>query len=272
LMALWQIVRQAFRSAVSIKPYAFTLAGIFFPLISLSASRYQLPHYIFVALPFVAVLMGLWLQSLLKHAEEKKLRHLRIVSIVMMVLIVPVLVLMEFAIMSIGSTVFRVVWLSVMGYGLYRIWLLRSGSMYAFGWIAWLWICVNMYLNLSFYPALLQYQPAVSIAATLDAEPERRDGFYVYQTGASHSLDFYTGRTNLILYNAGDIKDYKARHLITDAAGLKDIGASGISVRVLHAYSNYPVQFLSLPFLNPATRDQHIPYLYWVEVQEVAGS
>ena len=272
LLALWHIVRAALQKVSTIHGYGFMLAGIFFPLVSLSASRYQLPHYIFVALPYVAILCGVWLQSVLAASERKTIQHIRWASKILVVLALPLVVLLELYVMSTNNLVFRILWLSLMIYGFYRIYSIRAGFVYMYGFAVGLWICVNLYLNVSFYPALLQYQPAIAVAATLDAAPAHRDGFYVYQTGASHALDFYTGRTNLILYNPADISDYKAKHLLTDAAGLQDLAAAGISVRVQHAYSNYPVQFLSLPFLNPTTRSAHIPYLYWVEVQAVAGS
>lgn len=242
------------------------LVGILFPLLALSSSSYQLPHYIFVALPFAAILMAGWLQKIfLQNNPGKWVQYLKFWMIFQSVLAIVAAILLEFFIFSSDRWEFRVFWIGLI---LGCIYLFRGSGItkQLFYFPAAVWILVNMYLNFSLYPALMRFQPSIRIGEWFQQNQVSPEKLFAYQYGASHSLDFYTGKTNFVLYQPGDLDQFAPDYLVSNPEGFRELLVAGKNVRILRVYPDYPVQFLSLPFLNPATRSAQIKKFLLIQV------
>lgn len=240
--------------------------GILVPLIVLSRSHYQLPHYIFVVLPFVCLFTSSYLDNFLKSAEGSALGK---ISVGFSILVVVAAIFIEFWVLSSNRWEFRFIWISwllavlvyLVSQKLYRQEMVKIILIPA---VAGIW--VNGMLNASFYPALLEYQPSRKLANWFESEKISHPNLFVYRYGASHSLDFYTARTNLVLYEPKDVQFLKTEYLISNTEGYRELVLAGKKVKVLRVYPEYPVQFLSIPFLNPITRSQQVRQILLLKV------
>ncbi len=250
-----------------IKSRQFLLVlGVLIPLVALSRSHYQLPHYIFVVLPFVCLFTSSYLDTFLKSAEGSALGN---ISLGFSVLVVVAAIFIEFWVLSSNRWEFRVVWISwllvVLTYIVaQKLYLQEMVKIVLIPAVAGIW--VNGMLNASFYPALLEFQPSRKLANWFESEKISNPNLFVYKHGASHSLDFYTARTNLVLYEPKDLQFIKPAYLIGNAEGYRELVLAGKKVEVLRVYPEYSVQFLSISFLNPRTRSQQVRQIILLKV------
>lgn len=244
--------------------------GILVPLAVLSRSHYQLPHYIFVVLPFACLWTASWLVRIMENEKWRKTRlWLSGISLTFSGLAVSAALVMEFGILSSERWEFRGIWLILCG--VFVFWVIKNGvgklSVYRLMLIpAGVTIWVNGYLNFSFYPRLLEWQASQKVGEWFAAAGQSPEKLFVYRYGASHSLDFYTGKSNYVLYEPKDIQDSGARFLVTNPEGYSELIRAGIPLEAIRAYPEYRVQFLSLPFLNPGTRASQVRRLMLVKV------
>ncbi|MEX1189940.1 MAG: glycosyltransferase family 39 protein [Bacteroidia bacterium] len=70
------------KSSESLKSHVewMTLGGFFLPFIALSASRYKLPHYIYVVFPFAAAFTAVYLLRLYRSSKQLEVRRLKIIQ------------------------------------------------------------------------------------------------------------------------------------------------------------------------------------------------
>lgn len=244
--------------------------GIAIPLVVLSRSHYQLPHYIFVVLPFVCLFSARYLDKILANqAFEVKGNILGLVSQIFVTLVILIALLGEIFILSSERWEFRFSWFGLILLAFIYLQRFQYFSFPSFKLIiipAFAAIWVNLYLNASFYPALMEFQPSKKVANWFieqDISPEK---LFIYKYGATHSLDYYTGKSNYVLYEPKDIADSRAEYIVTNLEGCQELSNAGIHLKIVRAYPEYSVQFLSIPFLNPSTRKQQIRQLLLIQI------
>jgi 4-amino-4-deoxy-L-arabinose transferase-like glycosyltransferase len=240
---------------------------ILIPLIVLSRSHYQLPHYIFVVLPFLSLLTAAYLGRWMMQVQKQN--FLLRFHVFQAVLCALAACFLEFFVFSSERMEFRVLW--VLGIAIVFFWVVmnrkwESARFHLVFLPAITAILVNSYLNFSFYQGLLPYQPSVKISEYFRRSGQSPEKLFVYRYGASHSLDFFTRKTNLVIYEPKDIQMVGAKFLVTDEAGFLELYKALPEVRLVRVYPDYQVQFISLPFLNPATRANHVHKIYLIQV------
>lgn len=243
--------------------------GVAIPLVVLSRSHYQLPHYIFVVLPFVCLFSAQYLDKIFAKPPEKNENILGLISMIFVTLVILIAIFGEFFILSSGQIGFRLLWLGMI-VGAF-IYLFRTQqyifpSFKLFFIPAFVAIWVNLYLNASFYPALMEFQPSKKVANWFIEQDISPKNLFVYKYGASHSLDFYTSKSNYVLYEPKDIVSVRAEFLVTNLEGYHELLAAGTRLKILRVYPEYSVQFLSIPFLNPQTRNQQVRQLLLLQI------
>ncbi|MEX6690123.1 glycosyltransferase family 39 protein [Danxiaibacter flavus] len=238
-------------------------AAITFVLFSLS--KFQLPHYIIIIFPQLAIITA---QGLMSFFSSKKLA--KGVSITQSILLI-ITVVASIALMFItGFNGFYsvVIFASVIGcfiFYKYRKTTLRDIVLKGFASFAML----HLFLNVVFYPQLLQFQSGM-LAGKWLTEHGYNKKLAMYKSN-SYSLEFYapvnvdrlpTGQSLDSCIAKGNIILYTTKENAAELTG------SGYNVQLLKEYAFYPVSRLTLPFLNYKTRSRELQQIVLANVSK----
>lgn len=246
-------------------PEYYSLAGFVLTFIALSLSRYKLPHYIFITLPWASVLVA----AALEHGVGVLPRWLLGIGVVAGLLLSWVIVLWVF------PTASLVVWLPL-GLGT-LVWLWAFGrsvrtmaakSLTILGVGAA--VLLGFVLNVHFYPRLLPYQYSrrgveVARSAGLPA-----DALYFFRMN-HHSLDFYNGHILPRHDDPADLLALAAQRrspigIFTTPEGKAALEQAGAPIEEKVELKHFHVAMLHARFLNPATRPESLQTLYFLKV------
>lgn len=264
--AWWRATRNAFRRMAAVESYslgAFTLT-----FIALSLSQYKLPHYIFITLPWAAVLTAV-------HLNRSDRPGVRNIHWALLYLASFLAMAIAFAVLYyVFPTKHSSIWgISIMLAGVFLLAIYNhiapadSDELVKRGLLAA--ILAGFVLNFYFYPSLLPYQPTHEIARTaraLGIAPGQLASFHRQH----HSLDFYNGQ---YLRDYKDVADVHRRAqqpepfwLFADTAGKEELETNHIPVRVEKSFGSFPVSLLKGSFLNPETRPGTLDSVYLLRV------
>jgi 4-amino-4-deoxy-L-arabinose transferase-like glycosyltransferase len=265
--ALWrrgvELVRAGF--AIAVGDEGFSIGGFALTFVALSLSHYKLPHYIFITLPWAAVLVARWL------AAPSRSRPPWIAQYVLFALLAAVVVWLLRGVFPPGATV---VWEVAVILFADLAWqcvrrpfppdrdLLVQRSVLAA--IATLFV-----VNYHFYPNLLPYQSttlAPRIAREAGVPLERTAVFNQY----SPSLDFYSGRTLPAFGTAAAVRDSAAAGaafwLFTDSAGKARLDSASVTYSTIAEMPHFEVALLTGTFLNAKTRSLALHPTYLLKI------
>lgn len=233
------------------------LAGFVLLFAALSLSRFKLPHYIFTAYPFAALLCARYISSLLDGTQvrlRKGLVGFQFVLYGLGLLLVSLLgfwafsespIALNIAVLLAGLVVAFFAWRAELP-DLRLLWVTAAG----FG-------LLHIGLHGSFYPALLQYQSSAKAGQFIADNHLPTDRLYGYRIGG-RALDFYAGRVIAPLPRLLHAREALAGGpyiVFTDAEGVGDLHRlTEARLDTLAALPHFRVNRLTLPFLNPATR------------------
>jgi len=233
------------------------------PLLVLSSSHYQLPHYIFVTLPFVSLYTAGWM---FEKLAIKKQGWMIAVGVLCGIGVMGMLVAYGFIFpgrLDIGLVILFIIcmiwglsYVRFKQFQYFRLWLIP----------AWGWGIVNLYVGGFFYPSLLPYQASSNIGEWL-RDQHKINAVGIYQEGVSHSLDFACRKTLPVWFTPKDLQ--VGKWVITRDKPLRELFRAGVKLKFKRCWKTYSVQLLSLPFLNPDTRNNFLDRLWIVEVEQV---
>jgi 4-amino-4-deoxy-L-arabinose transferase-like glycosyltransferase len=253
---LIRVVRNKFRIA-STEEWIST-GGFLLTYCALATSHYQLPHYIFVVFPLAAVITGKFLFDLLctdRWPGWKKplfIFH----SLVFILLFAALIVLLYWPFPTIRHGVLLTAILGLAG-----LIAIVINSLQTFPRI--LMIClytmilVNLFLDGSIYPALLEYQQSIRVAEQIREKHIPKNHFFVYATEEERSLQFYTDASFPKLANTDSLRS--GDYILTSGEKWQQMDQS--QYRIVYQGEGFHVSTLSFDFLNPAKRKKETtPY------------
>jgi 4-amino-4-deoxy-L-arabinose transferase-like glycosyltransferase len=242
-----------------------TTGGFILSYCSLGISKYQLPHYIYVVLPFIAIITAKMMYRLF---WEKKLPLLRNIIIPIQwvvcaaLVVAPALILLySFPTTSIWPWIIPLVALAAAIALLTNKQLNRKLIAVSFALI----IGLNIFLSSWFYPQLLQYQSGNVVGRYIVDENIPADKFFFYKfTGSGKAIHFYAKHI------IGKIDSLDAAttgmYLYTSDEGLNQIQQSGKLHVIEKEGLDYHVTALSGKFLNKKTREEQCQKYYVVKM------
>lgn len=234
-------------------------SGFIITYCALGISHYQLPHYIYIVLPFISVITAKYIYktSIDIHSSILKniLNYLNIflcfivLSLITFLLIIPFSVNLYLAVILAGILIFVVIYL------LYRKKLLISKIIeFSFFTI----LITNFFLSIFFYPKLLEYQLGNSISKFISAKKLSKNSFYLYHVYNERSLDFYS---NFSFKNIDSLTQLKPTdYVLIDSKSMHPDLLT--SFNKIEQISSFHVSTLNENFLNPKTRDSTLDYFY----------
>lgn len=245
---------------------AFTIGTVVFAFIVISGSQFQLPHYLNILFPFLAILTAARLVKLDAQSRNKPLRIItRLQAIIALLIVILVVILCVWSF----STNIMLTGLPALAAVLYIGWwaynnkkpLMKIATISVTG-IA----LVNFILFSFFYPQLLRYEGGLNLAAIAKEKQIDLTNTYFYNT-YNFAFDFKNRHLSPIL-PLNDIKNKQADifWLITDSNGMDSLQQAGIPIAEKYGGEHFRISRLKASFLNPATRQGQLDTLYLLKV------
>ena len=242
-----------------------TTGGFVLSYCSLGISKYQLPHYIYVVLPFIAIITAKMMYSLF---WEKKLNWLRLTIVPIQWLVITVLLaapflILLFAFPAASAWPWIVAAVSVIAAAALLFNKNINRKLIAVSLSAI--IVLNIFLSSWFYPSLLNYQAGNNAGRFVTEQNIPKDKFFLYKfTGNGTSLHFYSKR---IVKSLNDLNNVNSgMYLLTMEEGLRDLAERNIHFEVAQEGLDYHVTALTGKFLNKDTRDAQCKKYYMVKL------
>ena len=233
--------------------------GFLITYTALGISNYQLPHYIYIVLPFASIIAAKYIYSLITMNENKQLKNtLSIIngilfSLVLFILIV--LLVIPFNLNYYLIIIAFLIFVTIFGYSIYKQKKLISNTIH---FALFTILITNLLLNVFFYPKLLEYQLGNSVTKYINTKKIDKNNFYLYKIYGERSLDFYSNYSFQIIEDEKALKpaDYL---LISNKLVNKDILSKFNTIDTIAAFH---VSTLNAKFLNPKTRNSALDYYY----------
>ena len=238
-----------------------TVGGFILTYCMLARSQAQLPHYIFVVLPLAAIVTAKGLHQIYFSERFLKLKKVALYFhgfiFTLLWAAVNMIVLFVFTDMPVYVKIVTIIGTV---YFLYLLFFYRGQAPKFISLALYTILGVNFILNTSFYPRLLRYELGVSAAAFINQNKLPKNSVYLYEIDESRALHFYGNHSFERLFDSSLLTP--GQILITKASSFTKLQQQFPGSTILHKNAYFGVSMLTLPFLNPATRDKEVtPYI-----------
>ena len=228
------------------------LPGFLITYTALGISNYQLPHYIYVVLPFTAIIAAKSLYSLVINWKNKFFKNV-INGINIFIYILVLAILLVLLLFTFNTNIYFVIAsLSVMSIFFLILMLKKIGAIpKVIQFALFTIITTNLLLTIFFYPTLLEFQLGNAVTKVIRQKNIDKTKFYLYQVYYERSLDFYSNHSFQQVESLNSLKsnDYVLvknerinQELLTNFNKIEQI-------------STFHVSTLNAEFLNPKTRE-----------------
>lgn len=267
LGALWRRLSACFQQKFRMPEgdEAYSLGGFALSFLALSMSQYKLPHYIFITLPWAAVLTARWL------THRPGCGWYVVQYFVLAIITIAAFLLCGFVFPTGNPAVWGILLLLFGNLWTQILWrpfphedeILTRRSALAFLGAAFV-------LNFHFYPSLLPFQSTAAVPryAKTHQIPLDKLAFY-YRHG--HALDFYSQRILPKMETPEQVREtaMQSGHfwLYTNEKGRAKLDSAGVSFRTTQSFGHFQVALLNTTFLNPATRTLSLETVYLLLIE-----
>ena len=244
-----KLVKNKFR--IGIEQEWISTGGFLVTYCALATSKAQLPHYIYIVFPLAAIISARWLYNLLYADSYRQFIKpgfiFHVVIFLLMSAVLFCLIIFPFPPVNKLILVFAMLLFATGIAVLLKKWLMIPSLIT----LAALFILfINIFLDIGFYPALLQYQMSVKVSSFIKQEHLDKDKFFIYQFNEERSLDFYSNHFFRHVVNADSLS--RDDYILTTKEGFESLNES--RYKIIFEGEGFHVSTLTLPFLNPATR------------------
>jgi len=238
-------------------PEIITLSGFILLFVMLSMSRYKLPHYIFVTLPFASIISAIYIDNL---NSKKLLIWERIYFSFGIIVAVVLIVYPIYFFTEINYLIYFLIVLQL--FLLIKIKKLPINGIYRLiGYV----IVLNVFLSYVFYPKLLTFQ-ADAIAGKWFYQNKRNEKVY-FINEKSYLFNFYTKNSKNQSITLNDLDTLKSScWLYTNQDNLLAIQKNNIILEK-KAFVDYPITRLKLKFLLESKRKENLKYYYLLKIK-----
>ena len=252
------------------KAEAYSLGGFLLTFIALSLSKYKLPHYIFITLPWAAILVARWLNPTSEEEVPPRSRKVGLLYFPILAVALATFLLLGFVFPTYNLLLWGIA-LAIFGSLAWRIFknpfpvdsdvLVQRGVLAVVGGM--------LVLNFHFYPNLLPYQSTSAVAqyAQKNGIPAEKMAFY-WRHG--HALDFYSRR---ILPEIQSLEHLRSTAdslhgcwIYTSKEALAKLDTFGIPYTIERPFNHFQVALLSPQFLNSFTRDRTLSPVFLAKI------
>jgi 4-amino-4-deoxy-L-arabinose transferase-like glycosyltransferase len=236
-----------------------SLSGFVLVFLALSLSKYKLPHYIFVLMPFASVITAHFLINL-KAKRIPSVSTIQFVVMNLLWLLIPFIFIYVFPPHNL-----LIIILAILFYTLFWLAYLRFRNNYV-GIVAptaLATIALNITLTLHFYPNLLRYQPDSEVGKYIVENTTPNNNICTFNIHG-YALNYYARRIIPII-EKNNLSNLKANtYIYTDKQGLETIERLGINYKMVKTFPNFKVTALNKNFVLKKSRDKAINFNYLI--------
>ncbi len=233
----------------------FCVSGALLTFLVFSASKFQLPHYITIVFPFFAIVTANYLIGI---KTAKGWRAIRITQSVVLVLLVLIIVVLQYFYRTENITFFTALPLMI-AVALFIFVSIKEAFTPKYKLLfqsVLVSVCINIFLNLNFYPSLLKYQSGSEAAFYIDKNSIAK--FPVAQLQEeeyAHALEFYLNQPLFLVNEDGKGNLPKKPYLLyASKEHIDQLKAKGWTIKSVKSFDDYLVTRLKGKFLNAKTR------------------
>jgi 4-amino-4-deoxy-L-arabinose transferase-like glycosyltransferase len=243
----------------------YSLGAFFWIFLALSFSHYKLPHYIFITLPWAAIITGGSRGAMLSHYTGS-IKWLHWIIVILSVSIALSLVIWVFPTQQV---LFWIIAAPVLLSGLWLSSPWSNGDSRVVGTVLAA-IFIGIVLHFAYYPQLLRWQSTSEAGLWLRAH-NKPTNEVMCMGKWGHALDFYAGGIIPHIYAPREAcflaeRIQKPVWVYVDQKAKDNFDFDSEPYRVIAEWDHYQVALMSGAFLNPATRMSATRKVYLVEV------
>ena len=251
-VAVYMLVRRKIKTQTT-HLIIYGSAAITFLLFSLST--FQLPHYIVIIFPHLAIISSVYLYSI--KEQVKAIKNVIILQSVLLGLVAlflaTLIIIYKFrfgyagaALVLVGAAVATIFFRKPLIKN-----ILIKNMIFA--------MLVYLFLNLFFYPGLLKYQAGMMAGKWI--KENNTPGPVALYRNFSYSFEFYVPGEVIQIDDKNRLRQYVSGMgglIYTSKGNIKELTDDNYTVKVLQAFSYFPVSRLNLKFLNYKTRQAQL--------------
>lgn len=263
-IALFYWLRRMFWLKKWKHPVNFTALAFAFILVTLSFSKFKMPHYLIMLFPLATIFTASYLRHVLSFRKGIKLFFpIQAFLVIVMIILAGALNYYFFKpadwiLWIIGPMLLAgiiVLWKSKWAdKGIKIIYISAAAS-----------LLFNFMLNYNFFPQLLKYQGGNEMVNTMKEKNILipTEDIILLEPNA-HSFDFYTAHNHVLLPPEDFDKNYpvlKDKYFFLSRADKNALQQQGYKVEPVISQADYNVAKVGLKFLNPAGREKRLDTL-----------
>lgn len=233
--------------------------GFLLPFVALSFSHYKLPHYIYITVPFAAMMsaeliQSEWFSSALFRKIIKAFQYFIAIVLIAGALLM-LLYVFKAAIFIISICITLLLLLALVLFKSEEKTITASLASFAFA---------AFVLNAHAYPSLLKYQSTSEVAFYINENNIAKENFYQYKTWG-RALNYYTDRVTTDFSEAEFAGNDSAWLYILDED--LEYFESKYQTQLLQTFPHINVTRLSIGFLNPSTRSNYTQQRHLIKIK-----
>lgn len=239
-------------------------SAVFLGYLSLGMSNFQLPHYIYVVLPFICLLIARYWVSTINYFSHKfrmlRIAHISILSIVFslfpiaLFIVFPQMQYWQIGLLALSYFAFIFIVIAE-----------KNNKLSLLNLTVFIAIFINLNLNFVFYPNLFPYQKEYTIAKKIKEFTIDPKELASYHSQVLRSVDFLLQEDITPVWNFDAARAYS--FLITSNKGLEALKKNIGPYKILYTGERYHIAKLQLGFLNPNTRNKYTETYHIVRQQ-----
>ena len=238
-------------------PEITTLVGFIVLFIMLSLSKYKLPHYIFVTLPFASIILAEYFTKI----NFKTWNRWRITNYIFGILILLLFIVFNFFFFQefnlfVGCCILL---------QLFILYYFSKTKEQNIGQLVIFILVLNLFLSFVFYPKLLTFQ-SDSQAGKWASKNINKEKIYTFNT-FSHSFNFYTHNPFTKKVTREKLTTIKNSFWVyiseEDFQEIKDLNLNIVAKK---SFEDYPITRLKLKFLLAKSRKEVLKKKYLIKI------
>ena len=257
LFEIYQFIKNKFK--IQVGQEWIILPGFLITYLALGSSRYQLPHYIYVVLPFISIITAKCIYNITIQGSQSIFSIIfNSINFIVFSIILCLLVYLLFVpfnnnklLVTILLIVAAIIFAAILYFNNNRIPKILHFALFSI-------LITNLLLNLFFYPALLEYQLGNKVSKYINDKKINKSNFYTYKITDSRSLDFYSDYTYKNIEDLNTSK--KGDYILIENINTPDSLWSNFNK--VETIPSFHVSTLTGEFINPKTRDSALDYFY----------
>lgn len=234
----------------------YSLFAFLIPFFILSLSKYQLPHYIYVVLPFASILTAKYITvELINSPKSKSINFISYFNFIFASLILLLLIYVANVYYTEWSALTSLIFIVSLILIIYYFFFDKK-YINKIIWIPFVWIiCLNFFAYSIVFPQLFKYQASSIIGRKVKEYNIKGQDLTLTAFGvAPHGIYFYGD----VVPNLDSSKQTK--YAIVDSAKLPKE-----KVRIIDTFYDYHISKLTLDFLNPQAREKVLSKIYLIQ-------